>query len=83
MSNANLLLAKNTLFPFVKFIIYEINDGKEEMNVFKTTKKMLLSEIDFSKIQVKLVENFPEDYKTNILYIKKGGRTCWIWEDKQ
>lgn len=83
MDNANKVLAEQTLAKKFDFIMFIINEFREEKCwTRKETKKKFLAHFgDSNNFRVKLVDHYPETMENDIFYIAKNGKTVWIREE--
>jgi hypothetical protein len=83
MMDVNRILLQNTLKFSFNLVVYSINKlGEEKQINIKITRKKFLERLGDVKIYVKLVDDYPTKIEKNIFYLKKNGKTIWIWEDE-
>lgn len=78
----NIVLLQGTLKFMFTFITYKVDaEGLETFGSLRLFKAPFIERIKGEKIRVKLVENYPERFEDNILYVKKDGKTAWYREN--
>lgn len=80
--DSNLILLQSTLSFMFTFIMYKVeDDGTESFKSLKTTKKSFLQKLSGEKIRVKVVDDYPEKFEDNVMYVRKNGKTVWYREN--
>lgn len=84
VGDSNFSIAKLTLKFRFKYIVFITNkEGEEKQSIQKIYKKDFLKTLYYMNVKVKLVESCPpEDHKDNVFYIKKDGKTVWLWKNE-
>jgi len=79
MTNSEALLLSETLKHSFEVVEYRVNMlGEERTSYYKLTKKKLMKYVEENGLQVRRVNEYPNEIKDNTCYISSTGKLVWM-----
>ena len=79
MTNSEALLLSETLKHSFEVVEYRVNMlGEERTSYYKLTKKKLMKYVEENELQVRRVNEYPNEIKDNTCYISSTGKLVWM-----